>query len=74
MKLTASEALQYLRSGRRVKAETTDDFYQMYRNDVIYELRQVTHCAADVLRQFTPDQFESVGFGMTFEPYDDTRY
>jgi len=68
--MTASEALQRLREGKRVKAETADEFYQGYRNGVICELKQETACAAIVIRQLTPDQFESEGFGITFEIYD----
>lgn len=69
--MTASEALQYMNGGGRVKAESaTDEFYHLTQHDLVSELKQVTPVAAKVIRQISPTQFESEGFGITFEIYE----
>jgi len=71
--MTPSEALQHLNNGGRVRAENASEFFMMYHGEVICELKQDTACAATVIRHLTPPQFESEGFGITFETYDRQR-
>jgi len=70
--MSAEDAIKFMeKTGQCVRAATvTHEYFRLFQNDTICELRPAGPCCATVIAQRNYDEFISEGFRVEFEAYD----
>ena len=65
--MNTKEALEKLYGGEKVKTmfDDTDIFYQTFEHDTIARMIIKSHCSAEVISRFTPEEFLIAHEGIT---------